>query len=104
MRITEQQLRRIIRQEVRALREGDDDWSAPAPGALEMMELSGEATIRAQRGDRPGQVFDLVVAGLKRLGVDPYDGLPEVIGHIRRAEGLRSFADALEAIALSKGY
>ena len=34
MRITESQLRRIIRQEVQALREGGDDQSSPASGEL----------------------------------------------------------------------
>jgi hypothetical protein len=105
MRITEAQLRQIIRQEVRALRESDhDDWSAPEPGALEMMELAGEATIRSNRGDTPRQVFNLMMAGLKKIGVDPYDGLPEIISHIRRAEGLSSFADQLEELALNRGF
>lgn len=106
MRITEGQLRRIIREEVGRLQEAGaaDDWSAPDPRELDKMELAGDATIRAKRGDSPRQVFELVMSGLKRLGVDPYDGMPEVIGHIRRAAGLRSFADALEALALDAGY
>ena len=104
MRITEAQLRRIIRQEVQALREGGDDWSAPDPMELNMMELAGDAITRIKLGDRPAQVFALVMGGLKRLGVDPYDGLPDIIGRIRGAEGLRSFADRLEAMPLDRGY
>ena len=105
MKITESQLRRIIRQEVRSLRESaGDDWSAPDPMELDMMELSGDAIARIKRGDRPAQVFALVMGGLKKLGVDPYDGLPDIIGRIRGAEGLRGFAQELEAMALDRGY
>lgn len=105
MRITEGQLRRIIREEVRALRESAaDDWSAPDPGRLEMMEVAGDAITRIKRGDRPRQVLDQVMAALTRAGVDPYDGLPAVIGAIRRAQGLAPFAEELEALAMGQGY
>lgn len=106
MRITETHLRRIIRQEVRALRESSpaDGMSAADPYERGMLALVGDAIERANRGDSPRQVFTLAVGGLKKLGVDPYDGLPDVIGRMRGTQGLRRFAGQLEAMALDQGY
>ena len=64
MRITESQLRRIIRQEVQALREGGDDQSSPASG-----ELAGQSKAQglSEALDHVTKALDHVGAAIEAL-------------------------------------
>ena len=84
MRITENQLRRIIRQEVRALRESFD-FDSPAGQAAQ--DIAGMVDDRL----RGGELFDLIDRAASDYGVDPIS----VEEHLRALASTHSAGDII---------
>jgi len=104
MRITESQLRRIIRQEVRSLREA----FGPHTDILTISyPIADEAIKRLKMGDSASMILQQIIKDIKTRGYSAYEALPVVITSIReKGQGPmnRALADELEALDLDRGY
>lgn len=104
MRITEGQLRRIIREEARRLLP-ESRVAAIPPGPL---AWTVDAAVKSARSGEPAQrVFAGILADLRATfashRMDNYDAVPEVIRMLRPLVA-RPVAAELEALAMDEGY